>query len=140
YIVKPDPKASKGRPVTVVRLNAGDNPDPEPGGWRRLAVVMHNTAKTELTVTDLVKPGEGKLLPLAGPTTVAHLTGTEKFKLSPDAQKEIKDFVAKGGTLVVDAAGADGVFADAAEAELGAVFGAAPGAGGEVLPPEHAVY
>lgn len=133
YVVKSDPKAQPTRKIEVVRLEVGDNFDPEPGGWKRLAAVMRNQAKVDLSV-QMAKLGDGKL----GPGKVGHITGTTKFKLSPDNQKQLKDFVNAGGTLVIDAAGGSQEFADAAEAELGALFGA--GKVSEVLPPDHALF
>lgn len=117
YIVK-----DKGGPVTqtvrVARLVVGDNPNPEPGGWRRLANVMKNDHKLRLEV-ETVKLESGRL----GGFKVAHLTGTTAFKFDSEARAELADFVARGGTLVVDAAGGAGAFAESAEQELGAVFG-----------------
>jgi hypothetical protein len=55
--------------------------------------------------------------------TIAHLTGTTKFSLSAGARQQIKQFVESGGTLIVDAAGGSVAFADAAEVELGEIFG-----------------
>ncbi len=131
--------ADKGGPtdrtIKVVRLIAGDNPDPEPGGWRRLAAVLRNENKIALQV-ESAKPGEGKL---AG-AKIAHLTGTTAFTLNAAARKEIKAFVEKGGTLVVDAAGGSTDFGDAANTELAAIFGEGATALRSPLPPSHLVY
>jgi hypothetical protein len=54
--------------------------------------------------------------------TVAHLTGTTAFHLSDDAREQLRAFVEAGGTLIVDAAGGSGTFADSAEQELGEIF------------------
>jgi hypothetical protein len=135
YIVKPDPKAKPTGTLKVARLDVGENPNPEPGGWRRLAVILRNENQLALTA-DMVKLAPGALKD----AKVAHLTGTTKFKLAPEQQKELKDFVARGGTLVVDAAGGSVEFAKAAEAELAATFGGKPGELGEILPEEHPLY
>jgi hypothetical protein len=118
FVVK-DKGVSPASTVRVARLNVGGNPDPEPGGWRRMANVMKNDHKLALDVQP-VSLGGGQL----GGFKVAHLTGTTAFKLDDAARKELAGYVAGGGTLVVDAAGGSAAFADAAEQELAAVFGA----------------
>jgi hypothetical protein len=163
YLVKP--VAPIKRVVPVARLWVGANPDPEPGGWRRLNAVTINTDGTELDVR-YVKLGDGSLLrPLVprpmgsttSPTTmpampstspaprsvrfrVAHLTGTTAFKLSAAQKKELQQFASGGGTLIVDAAGGSGEFASSAETELAGVFGGALKDLGSVLPPSDPVY
>jgi hypothetical protein len=82
--------------------------------------------------------GDGKLA--GSGARLAHLTGTGPFTLNPAQQKDLKDYVAKGGTLVVDAAGGSSDFAESAEAQLAAVFGGQPGNFGVLLPPTHEVY
>jgi hypothetical protein len=118
-VIVKDKGVAPAATLRVARLNVGDNADPEPGGWRRMANVMKNDHKLALAV-EPVSLGGGKL----GGYKVAHLTGTTGFKLDDAARKELADFVAGGGTLVVDAAGGSAAFADAAELELAAAFGA----------------
>ena len=115
YIVTPDPSVTPASTLNVARLDLGDNPDPEPGGWPRMAAIMHNTFKTDLKV-DLVKPEA-----LSG-YKVADLTGTGKIILSAASRNAIKQFVDGGGTLIVDAAGGDIEFADSVEIELNTIF------------------
>ncbi len=131
YIVKPDPKAPAGRKVTVARLLVGDNPDPEPAGWPRLANIMRNQYGVALSI-DSVKLGEGKLKGKNAPQ-IAHLTGTTRFKLSDTRRKEVKEYVEGNGTLIVDAAGGSTDFADSAEKELAAMFGGEPANFGSIL-------
>jgi hypothetical protein len=84
-----------------------------------------------------VKLGDGKLTGYK----LAHLTGTTKFNLRDEQRKELKDFVDHGGTLVVDAAGGAGDFANSAERELPAIFGAGTiDSMGSILPPDSPVY
>jgi len=135
YVVTKDTKVQPTKTLSLARIMAGDNPDPEPGGWRRLAAVVHNQAKVELKV-EPVTIGEGKL---AG-HQLAHLTGTTKIKLSEAAKAELKTFVEKGGTLLVDAAGGSGDFAETVTAELAALFGGSATEFGQILPPEHPMY
>ena len=137
YIVRADGRLKAPTRSSVARLMAGDNPDPEPGGWPRLAAVMHNQDGVRLDVQD-VKLGEGKLVHEKAEAKgqgkgeekgeegggsqgfqVAHLTGTTKFNLREEQRAELKDFVHKGGTLVVDAAGGSSDFAASAEKRAG---------------------
>jgi hypothetical protein len=94
--------------------------DPKRGGWPRLGAVMHNEDSTDLIIYPAA-PGQGTLTA----ARIAHLTGTTPFSLSNAARMEIKSFVEHGGTLIVDAAGGSLPFADAAEQEMKAIFGAA---------------
>ena len=92
--------------VSVARLKYAGNWDPEPGGWRRLANVLHNSAAAELTV-DAIDPA--KLNPTYA---LASLTfggntggGNNDAKLTDAARAAIRDYVRSGGTLLVDVAG-----------------------------------
>jgi hypothetical protein len=117
YIVHAAGKPAQ-RTVKVARLDHGANWDPEPGGWRRLAAVMHNQHKTDLSV-QAIKLGEGKL---DKSFAIAHLTGTAKFTLSAPARAEIKKYIEGGGTLLIDSAGGYMEFAQSAEAEMKDMF------------------
>ncbi len=134
YLVK-DNGAPAIRTMKVVRLLAGDNPDPEPGGWRRMANILKNDNKVGLKI-ESAKPGEGKL----ADAKLVTLTGTTAFKLSAAERAEIKSFVEKGGTLLVDAAGGSVDFGDAAITELNAIFGDEATGLRSPLPPTHLVY
>jgi hypothetical protein len=136
YVVNANPSVRPRHEVKVARLMAGDNPDPEPGGWSRLANLMHNQDRVALDMQP-VKLGEGKL---AG-FKLAALTGTTKFILRDEQRKELKAFVDQGGTLVVDAAGGAGDFAASAERELPAMFGVGSiDSMGSILPPDSPLY
>jgi hypothetical protein len=135
YLVARDDAAKADRTLEVARVEYAGSWDPEPGGWRRMANVMHNrfgtdvkVAATKLTSGALGDDGKGK---------VAHVTGTTNMNLDASAQAELKRFVAAGGTLVIDAAGGSSAFAESAEALLAALF---PGATLQRLPAEHPVY
>ena len=84
----------------------------------RLAAIFHNMRSTQLDV-EPVKLGSGKL---AG-YPIAHLTGTSKIVFSEAQRQELKEFVAKHGTLIIDAAGGDAEFASSIEMELRTIFG-----------------
>ncbi len=144
YIIPVDNKAVTEHSLKVARLLIGDNADPEPGGWRRLHNLLHNSYKTEVLVQP-VKLGEGKL----SGSRLAHLTGTTRFTLNAAQVNELKDFFAAGGTLFIDAAGGSSEFANSAEAALSVLSrgqqskpsSAASGAElGVILPPEDALY
>ncbi|HEY2587210.1 MAG TPA: DUF4159 domain-containing protein [Tepidisphaeraceae bacterium] len=115
---QPSATAPAGTPVTLARLQYEGNWDPEPYGWQRLSILLHNQAGIALTVTP-VKLGDGTL----SQYKLAHLTGTAAFSLSPTQRQELKQFIDAGGTLIVDAAGGSGPFAGSAERELQAIFG-----------------
>lgn len=130
YWATPNATMPANASLKVARLNVGATPDPEPGGWTRMNAIMHNRFRTDLNV-ELIKPEA-----LSAGYPVAHLTGLGKFTLTAAERTSIKQYVAGGGTLIVDAAGGDVAFADAAENELNAIFGAKP----EVLDENHLVY
>jgi hypothetical protein len=133
HFVLPNPESQPTREIPVARLEYPGNWDPEPGGWRRLAAVLHNERQVAVKV-EPVKLGAGKLG--EGPR-LAHLTGTAPFKLDDASRTELKRFIQSGGTLLIDAAGGSASFADAADAELKALF---PDLKPTVLPPAHALY
>jgi hypothetical protein len=134
FIVKYNDKVKPAQAVKVARLEYRGTWDPEPGGWRRLSAMMHNTLGVDV-VAQPVKLGDGKLK--ASDYPLAHLTGTEKFTLTPQQQKELKKYVEEGGTLVIDAAGGVVDFKESAEMQLANVFGAKSL---PTLSADHAVY
>src|SRR5258706_6699652 len=136
YIVKRNEAVKATKSIKVARLDYGGNWDPEPGGWRRFANLLHNTRGVDVTATT-VKLGEGKL---TKEFALAHLTGSSRFKLTEAQEKEMKDYVAGGGTLVVDAAGGAVEFKESAEASLNAAFGADAQKLNAPLPLDHAIY
>jgi len=121
WIVTKRPEVTATRTVKLARLQHDYNWDPEPGGWTRLAAILHNENQLDLAV-EPVKLGEGKL---AG-YKLAHLTTTAKVKFTDAQRAELKAFVEGGGTLLVDAAGGDPLAAESLEAELTAVAGSKP--------------
>ena len=149
YLVKAFKPAK--RTIKVARLQSGENPDPEPAGWTRLDAIMRNGFETGVA-TEPVKLGEGKLTGFK----IAHLTGTTRFKWRDEQLAELKQFIEKGGTLIMDAAGGSTAFADSAEKEMGnlatalgataiATASTEPSAGGPEMPgtvlrADHAVY
>jgi hypothetical protein len=131
YVVRPDPTVTPTRTIRLARLMVGDNPDPEPAGWERLAAILHNQPyRIDLRVCP-VNPGDS----LAG-FQIVHLAGTTAFKFTPAERRALIDFTHRGGTLIIDAAGGSQAFADAAENELHNMFGNALA----WLPPNDPVY
>jgi len=130
FIVTPD-GAGGGPAIKIARLQYPGMWDPEPGGWRRLAAIMHNQGRAELSV-ETVDLANGKL---AG-YQIAHITGTYAMKLPDAARAQLKDFVAHGGTLIVDACGGSGPFSASMDNEMTAIFGA----GATALKADHPVY
>lgn len=117
-VVKPDAAIKAVKTMKVARLQYKGVWDPEPGAWRRLAAIVHNKDKIDLTI-DPVDFATAKLdgFPLA------HLTGTQQFELN-DAQKAaLVAYVNNGGTLLVDAAGGNIEFAGKLEQQIATLFG-----------------
>jgi hypothetical protein len=135
YVVLRNNAVKAEKVMKVARLEYAGNWDPEPGGWTRMANLLHNTYKLDLQV-EPVKLGEGKLSEFK----VAHLTGNVKFHFADKQKEELKKFTDDGGLLIVDACGGAGEFATAAETELGNLFGADAQQLQTVLPPSDAVF
>lgn len=130
HLVETDPKIKPTGTIQLARLEYAGNWDPEPGGWRRLAGVMHNMHKRTLQVTT-ARAGE------TIPGKLAHLTGTGPLNLTEPQRASLREFVEAGGTLIIDAAGGDSAFATGAEQELARLF---PDAKLQVLAPDHPLF
>lgn len=135
HIVHPNPTVTTTKTFKIARINAGDNPDPEPGGWRRLSAVMHNDSGIDLE-TPLIKLEPNAL----DGFKLAHLTGTRKIKLNDDQQKVIKSFIDAGGTLVIDAASGNTEFSAAIDEQMQQIFGEDAKQLGNSIDPNHALY
>ena len=118
YFVRPDPNIMADRSARIGRLAIGDNWNPEPGSWRRLAAILHNDFKLDLNVEN-VKIGDNRLSKFK----LLHLTGTGRFILTPAIREQLVEYVWHGGTLLFDAAGGNAEFGDSAVEELTACFG-----------------
>ncbi len=123
------------RDVRVGRIKYDGNWNPEPAGWDRLAAVMHNEHKANLTVAE-VDPMAASLAEY----DVLHLTGADTFNLPEGAADKLKAYVEAGGTLLVDAAGGNAAFIDSAEKLLRSAFAAEANSLSEPLPTSHPVY
>ncbi|HTL29408.1 MAG TPA: DUF4159 domain-containing protein [Tepidisphaeraceae bacterium] len=120
YLVSRNDSVSATGSLTIGRLQYAGNWDPEPGGWTRLANVLHNDYKIDLTAK-VVKPEAADLKDLK----IIHMTGTTKFKFDKPAHDALWNWLQDGGTLIVDSAGGSGDFAQAAEAAFSQLFPAA---------------
>ncbi len=134
HLVTPDATITAERTMKVARLQYPGNWNPEAGGWRRMAAILHNEQKIDL-VAESVQLGEGKL---DATYALAHLTGTAANKLTDKAKDELKQYVEGGGTLLVDACGGSGAFATDFETQLVSIFGAKGAL--PVLPLTHKVF
>jgi hypothetical protein len=132
FLIKPDPKITAAKTVKLARLKYDRNWNPEPGGWDRLAAVLHNNARVDLTAEPVVLGDQ----PITG-YPIAHLTGTTTVNFTPDQQQQLKNFVQGGGTLVIDCAGGTTEFAQSAEALLNKLY---PEQMSEPLPASDPIY
>ncbi len=133
HLVVADATAPADRTMKIARLQYPGNWDPEPGSWRRMAAILHNEQKIDLTA-DAVQLGEGKL---DASYPLAHLTGTTANKLTDKAKAELKTYIEGGGTLLIDACGGSSAFATDFESQLMDIFGAKSL---PVLPADHKIY
>jgi hypothetical protein len=128
FVVREDKNAAVTRTIKLARLEYPGNWDPEPGGWRRMTAILHNSSHIKLDIS-VVKLGEHKLGNGTGDgPKVAVLTGTAKTQLTADARADLKQFVEGGGTLIADSAGGSSDFATSLESELEQVCGPTTGA------------
>jgi len=107
------PQAEATRPVAtlrVARLAHGGNCDPEPLAWQRFSRL---TARRHGIGLDVSDPMPITALDLAD-RPIAVMTGTESFSLSPQEAAALDRYFARGGRLIVDAAGGSEAFAKAA--------------------------
>jgi hypothetical protein len=132
YLIKSDPAITSTQTVKIARLKYDRNWNPEPGGWDRLAALMHNSAKVDLNV----EPVELGDKPIKG-YPIAHLTGTTSLAFTPTQQQQLKNFVLHGGTLIVDCAGGSSEFAPSAELLLNKLF---PDGLKDPLPPKDPLF
>ena len=95
------PGEAPRRAVRLARLKHAGNYDPEPLAFESLARRLANEAAVALEVLGPMPVGE-----LAGcGAKLAAITGFGAFALTENDRKLLKQFVARGGTLIVDAAG-----------------------------------
>ena len=49
FVVRSDPKIKAEKSAKIAQLKIGENWNPEPGGWRRMAAILHNQYKADIT-------------------------------------------------------------------------------------------
>ncbi len=117
------PPRAGGPTVKLARLRHGGNYDPEPLAWQRVARRIAPDCKVNLDVAGPIRIGELK----GSGAKIATLTGTSALTLSGGEKAALKDFVEKGGLLLVDATGGSrgggAAFSESAEALLRELFG-----------------
>jgi hypothetical protein len=136
YIVEPSERIKATRSLKVARIQYDGMWDPEPGGWRRLAAVMHNRDQLDLQVRPITLGPKSDLTDFK----VAHLTGSGHVKLSTSDWIQLHSFVENGGTLIVDAAGGSQTFNDDVRSQLQSTFFDEANQIDEPLRPGHVLY
>jgi len=130
----PDMPESPPRPVAkLARLQYAGHWNPEPLALERFArMMLARTGKT-VEVVNAVEigwlSGAWSSTSESGLGRIACLTGTGALRLSAKEKQELKDFVTKGGVLVVDAAGGAKRFTISAEERIEEIFADAARAG-----------
>ncbi len=132
YIVWHDPRIGPQTPgyqrINFARIRYDGNWDPEPGGWRRLADILHNQYALDLRLQTALL-GDGTL----PKCRIAHLTGTGAVHFNAEQMSDLQAFFARGGLLLVDAAGGSTEFAKSIEPILNSII---PQAQLKPLPPD----
>jgi hypothetical protein len=116
----PDVKEDQAkRTIKVARVKHSARYNPEPLAYDRLKLLMKNETSTDLEVSEPVDPAQ-----LAGTEAkIAIMTGMGKLSM-PESQKQaLKQWIATGGTLIVDATGGDEAFGRSAENLIEELFG-----------------
>jgi hypothetical protein len=110
------PKAASPMRVAVLKYQGIWNP--EPAAWRQMDLHLRRTDQRGVDAS-IVELGQGKLdntIPLA------HLSGTTAFTLDDKQLAELKAYLDKGGTLLIDAAGGAAPFNTSARAMLDKLY------------------
>jgi hypothetical protein len=135
YVIERDPAVQPTSTIKLARLRHESKWDPEPGGWRQLAAVLHNQQKVDLQV-NVVDLATGDLTGFHA----AHLTSSSPLKLSEEALQKLKRFVDAGGLLIIDVAGGNTETATLIESQLGKIHDGASEAGGAIIAPTDPIY
>jgi hypothetical protein len=116
------------RSAQLARIQHDGNWNPEPGGWERLANIMHNFDQFNLTVEATTRP--------AG-AAVAHITDTSTLRLSTEMENTLRAYVDGGGLLLIDAAGGSPEASGSFDLALRHIF---PNVIVAPLPLDHPIY
>ncbi len=114
------PRFTPKRTVKLLRVKHDANWNPEPLAYERLGRLMGAETATKL---DLADPVDIKDLPQSD-AQIAAITGTDKIELTDAQHKALKQYVASGGVLFIDAAGGSRDFARAMWNAVTQMYGA----------------
>ncbi len=103
----------------IVRLRWKGNWNPEPLALERFSRLFRGNTQIDLTVAEPVDVSDVA----KAQANLAVLSGQGEFKLSAKDIDAMKDFVAKGGTVLVEPAGGDEAFAAGATDFLQSAYG-----------------
>src|SRR5256885_997700 len=92
--------------LKIARVKHGGNWNPEPYSWERFSRYLKQQTGWSLEIA-ASEAGELKV----GNFPMAHLTGTGELKLSDAEVAGLRNYVESGGTLLIDACGGSGAFA-----------------------------
>ncbi|HEV2294958.1 MAG TPA: DUF4159 domain-containing protein [Tepidisphaeraceae bacterium] len=128
HLVTRDDKQKRTKTISLARLEYAGNWDPEPGGWRRMADVMHNDGvELQVSFSKATELGDAKIV---------HITGTKPLTLDSAGQVALKRAMDTGGTIVIDAGGGSSEFAASVE-KLLPLLATEPL---KPIPPDHELY
>ena len=124
-VVTPPPRGGAAD-VTVIRLqNANDaaNCNPEPRAWLRFAALMGDRVRVGVAVVGPIDITDLPNQASAHNAKLAVLTGSRALTLTEEEQEAIKQFIASGGTLFIDAAGGSVEFTDSVKELVRQMYG-----------------
>ncbi|HEV8608141.1 MAG TPA: DUF4159 domain-containing protein, partial [Tepidisphaeraceae bacterium] len=111
YIAAAEGKSARN--VRMARVKHGGNWNPEPYAWERFSRYLKQQAGWTM---EMVVAEAGQLR--VESTPMAHLTGTAELNLSDSEVTGLRNYVEGGGTLLIDACGGSGLFAQSVGAIL----------------------
>jgi hypothetical protein len=114
-----EPKFTPKLTVTLARLKHAGNFDPEPLAYERFRRLMGRDLQVRVNIAGPMPIAD---LPKSG-AAVAVLSGMGPLTLGAAEEQALKQFVARGGTLVVEAAGGRKEFTESAEQLVEKLFG-----------------
>jgi hypothetical protein len=136
YIVEPSSRVTATRSLKVGRIQYKGMWNPEPGGWPRLAAIMHNRDQLDLQVIPVTLGDNTDLTDYK----ILDLTGSGHIKLDTNDWIQLHSFVENGGTLIIDAAGGSQAFNDDVRGQLQTTFFDEASQLDQTLRPGHIVY
>jgi hypothetical protein len=109
----PPPAGPAQTSIKLARLKYPGNWDPEPAAWTRFSRYLQGCAAVGVDLKELelaeLKPDQ---------CPVAHLTGNVAYQFTDAQAAALREYVASGGIVLIDACGGSGTFASAVEDSL----------------------